>query len=340
MAPRIIAVVGGLVTDLITIAERIPDNGETLVSKQFSQHPGGKGANSAVAAYRLSHNKPTDAHGNDLPNDIEDGIQVRMTGAVGDDTFGPSLTKKLEENHVDTSGIRNVPGKPTGVGVVVVTDNGENRILYNRGANDDLQPEDVREWEDLAGGFRPDLLISQIEIQRETVEQALRTALKEGIDVLLNPAPASHLFDETYKGLTHLVVNETEAAILSLAGSNMNADTDVAEWGKVAEEFLEKGVRNVVITLGAKGAYYSDGQGKSGHMAAEQIEERKVKDTTGAGDTFVGAYGVEYVNQKSAGEWDIEQAVRFACKASARTIQAVGALEAIPWLDEVLDPAE
>ncbi|KAL8922914.1 MAG: hypothetical protein Q9208_004876 [Pyrenodesmia sp. 3 TL-2023] len=340
MTPRVIAVVGGLVTDLITIAERIPDNGETLVSKHFSRHPGGKGANSAVAAYRLSHRKPTDAQGNDLPNDIEDGIQVRMTGAVGDDPFGTPLKKKLQENHVDTSCIRSVPGKPTGVCVVVVTDNGENRILYNRGANDDLQPNDVREWEGLAGGDRPDLLISQMEIQRETVEQALRTALKEGIDVLLNPAPASHLFDENYQGLTHLVVNETEAATLSLAGKNMDADTDVAEWGKVAAEFLEKGVRNVVITLGAKGAYYSDDQGNSGHIAAEQIDRERVKDTTGAGDTFVGAYGVEYVNQKCAGKWNIEQAVRFACKASARTIQVVGALEAIPWLDEVLDPPE
>ncbi|KAL8666351.1 MAG: hypothetical protein Q9202_001622 [Teloschistes flavicans] len=324
MDPRTIAVVGSLAEDLIMTADRMPDNGETLTANSFSRHPGGKGANSAVAAYRLSHFKSR--------KQSDDDVQVRMTGAVGDDKIGRRLIEKLDENKVDTSKIRSVPDKSTGTAVVIVTDFGENRILVHPGANYELMPKDFLRWEDLAGGVKPDLLITQLEIGFETVEQVLKTAMSNEIDVLLKPAPASFLVDEAYEGLAHLIVNETEAAMLATAAGAFNERTPVKEWGKVADEFLGKGAKNVVITLGAKGAYYSNQRGQGHH--AKAVPDVNVIDTTGAGDTFVGAYAVEFVKQKHLGGWNIKKAVEFACKASARTIEKVGALETIPWADE------
>lgn len=204
-----------------------------------------------------------------------------MTSAVGDDVFGESLISKLEENNIDVCKVRRVKGKPTGVAIIIVTDFGENRILVYPGPNYELMPEEFLRWEDIAGGVKPDLMIMQLEIRLETVEQLLRTAKSNGIDVLLNPAPASFLVDETYQGLTHLIVNETEAAILTTAAVSLNEDTPVEEWGKVADEFLEKRVKNVVITLGAKGAYYSNRRGQGHH--AKAVPDVEVVDTTGAG---------------------------------------------------------
>lgn len=348
--PKTIVVIGGFVTDLVTVANRCPDAGETLTSTSFSQHPGGKGANSAVAAYRLSHHKPVSAaqptstaqaasatqtvtitppsfisqsapvtfpnddHVNsiiegpemetqtglaalpsgenvnevaeldrDVEKDVDDNeIQVRMTGALGDDGFAERLLKVMTDNGVDVSKVRKVKDQPTGVGVVIVeTNTEENRILFYPGANYDLMPEDFETLESLNGldGKKPDLLISQMELRRETVEQLLKTASEHGVDTLLNPAPAHALVHSAYKMITHLVVNETEAAMLA----NMDVDkmTDETEYGKVTDEFLKRGIPNVVVTLGAKGAYYSNEIGKGSYVEAEK--DVKVKDTTGAG---------------------------------------------------------
>ena len=304
--------IGGIVTDLVTTTHRVPDSGETLTSKSFSTHPGGKGANSAVAAYRLSHKKPAtialpvnenvngfsepvtgisetannDTNGNNkvtsaILSPPDDDIHVFMKGAVGEDSFGPGLLEMLSRNGVDTSGMRTVPDKPTGVCVIIVEEDlGENRILFSPGANSDLQPEEFTTLDGiLAGGVKPDLLISQLELRRETVEQIIQTAAREGVDTLLNPAPAHALLLPVYGLITHLVMNETEAATLS--GLPVDELTSIEEWARVTDEFLRRGVENVVVTLGAKGAYYSNEIGKGGSVDAEKGV--KVVDTTGAG---------------------------------------------------------
>jgi len=194
-----------------------------------------------------------------------------------------------------------------------------------------LKPEEFRTLESLAGGIKPELVIAQLEIPRETIEQILTTASREGVEVLLNPAPAQFLLTPVYKAITHLIVNETEAALLS--GQYIEDLTNLAGWASVTDEFLLKGAKNVVVTLGAQGAYYSNTVGHGGYVEAEK--DLPVVDTTGAGDTFVGTYAVDYVQQKSQGKWDIRQAVQRACKASARTICKLGAQVAIPWADEI-----
>lgn len=285
--PRTITVIGGFVMDLMTVTDRMPETGETINATQFETFAGGKGANSAVAAYRMSHNKPgPDRIPSEINGAAEDDIDVRMIGAVGDDFYGRPCIAPLIATGIDVSGVRVISGQKTGVGVVIVeSDFGENRILLTAGANLSLQPDEFLTLESLAGGIKPDLLITQLEIPRETVEQILATANNEGIDVLLNPAPAHYLLSHVYKNVTHLVVNEIEAAELSGRGfeelKDMADRADLASLATVTDHFLGLGVKNVVITLGAKGAYYSSTKGNGGYVEAERDVD--VVDTTGAG---------------------------------------------------------
>ena len=263
-----------------------------------------------------------------------------MLGAVGDDQFQQVAIATLKEDGVDVSGVRVVKGQTTGVAVVLVeTEVGENRILLEPGANHSLRPEEFLTLESLAGGraggdrTKPDLLVLQLEIPRQTVEQILETAGREGVDVLLNPAPAVALSSSVYKRVQHLIVNETEAAILSGKELQDLEEEEEMGWRKVTDRFLEQGAKNVVVTLGARGAYYSDAVGKGCHAAAEKGV--KVVDTTGAGDTFVGAYAVEVVRQKRKEVFDIGKAVKWASKAAARAVERHGAQDAIPWANEL-----
>ena len=268
-----------------------------------------------------------------------------MIGAVGDDTLRHLTIATLEHDGVDVSGVRVARGETTGVAVILVEEtSGENRILLTPGANHSLRPEDFRAPENLTTSQslhqKPDLLVLQLEIPLDTVTKVIKTAVREKIDVLLNTAPApATLPREVYEGVTHLILNETEAVILSSSSSSGHGPKDagkfdrVSEWRAVTDHFLEQGVRNVVITLGAKGAYFSDALGAGSHVAAEAAVT--VTDTTGAGDTFVGAYAVEVVRQKRKGEWDIGRAVRWACRAATQAVERRGAQEAIPWGDEL-----
>ena len=146
------------------------------------------------------------------------------------------------------------------------------------GAASALKPTDFMTRESLGGGVAPDLLISQLEIQRETVEQAIQTANRERVEVLLNPSPASYIMPEIYPMISHLIINETEAVLLSQC--EPEDIQNQAGWSLIAEDFLNRGVKNVVVTLGAKGAYYANESG-SGYVEAEK--NCRVVDTSGAG---------------------------------------------------------
>jgi ribokinase len=324
-------VIGSLNTDLVSVTPRVPSGGETLTGTSFSTGAGGKGANQAVACARLSRPNPRS-----LENAASaSNIIVRMIGAVGADSFGSDLVSGMSKDGVDTSGVRVIDGQTTGVAVIIVEEgSGENRILLNPGANHSLQPSD---FQDVAsfGTPKPDLVILQLEIPLQTVLQVMETAKMAGISVLINPAPAVALPDEVFQGLDHLILNESEAAILS--GRNVEeVGADDMDWGILTEEFIKKGVKHVVVTLGAKGAYFATSQGTSGFAVSEK--GIKVVDTTAAGDTFVGAYAVEIVRGLENGssiESSMQKAVQWSCKAAGRTVEKAGAHSAIPWADEV-----
>lgn len=278
MPPRTIAVLGGVVQDLTTVTDRLPDDGETVIASKFSMQAGGKGSNSAVATYRLTRQNPKNSTNGHIDSDGHD-IQVRMVGAVGGDEFGPPLKENLTKCGVNADGVRVLEKEATGVANILVTaGTGANCIMQYPGAAYGLKPEDFMTLESLGGGVAPDLVISQLEIGREAIEQAIETAHREGVEVLLNPSPARYLMPDIYPMITHLVMNETEAVMLSeIKPDDIENQTG---WSTVAEYFLNLGVKNVVVTLGEKGAYYANESG-SGYVEAEK--NCTVLDTSGAG---------------------------------------------------------
>ncbi|KAH7357453.1 Ribokinase-like protein [Pyrenochaeta sp. MPI-SDFR-AT-0127] len=352
MVSKTISIIGGLDYDLIMIANRIPDGGESLLANEYLEALGGKGANSAIATYRTCHRQPGDVHetpttdqsrddhGGTKPVDREHGttttepkneleINVRMVGAVGDDKYGERFYAELNKNGVDSSGIITVPNTQSSICFVMVENyTRENRCLFTLGATATWKKEHFLRVEGLGHGMRPDLCVAQMEIHKEVVEQMIETAGRAGIDFVLNAAPANPITKRTYRWLTHLLVNESEAAIMS--GRDLD-EVNQDSWPVICQEFLNRGVKNVIITLGAKGAYYATAK-ERGHCLAYKV---KVVDTTGAGDTFTGAYSSDYLRQKEAGHWDIKQAVIRANKAAALTITKLGAQHGIPWSDEI-----
>ena len=278
--------------DMILETERIPEQGESMDSLSWGNYPGGKGGNTAVATYRASHKKPradgplsTSAKSPTKNGKEEDPgsrrqVQVYMNGCVGDDEFGTELIDQLRASNVDTSGVHIAPSGKTGACVVLVEiANGESRNIGHPGANNVWSPRIANSVECLAGGQRPDLVIAHLENPREVIEQVLQTAGRRGVDTLLNPSPASYLVTTLYKSVTHLIMNETEAATLS--GRSSDEYKGITEWQRAAEYFLKLGVKNVVLTLGKEGAYYATAEGKNGKIDA--VRNIKVVDSTGAG---------------------------------------------------------
>ena len=276
-----IAVLGGVVQDLTTIVNRLPDDGESVVASNFIMQAGGKGSNSAVACYRLTRPNPKNLVNDNGPalDSGEDDIRVRMVGAVGSDDFGAPLKENLMNCGVNVDGVRAIEGQATAVAnILVEAATGANRIMQFPGAAYALEPSEYMTAKSLGGGEPPDLLIAQLEIRRDTVEQAIETANQEGIEVLLNPSPAVYLMPGIYLMVTHLVMNETEAVMLS--GIEPDDIENQTGWTRVAEYFLRLGVKNVVVTLGEKGAYYAT-ESTSGMVDAEK--SCTVCDTSGAG---------------------------------------------------------
>ncbi|KAL9016889.1 MAG: hypothetical protein Q9180_008779 [Flavoplaca navasiana] len=271
-----------------------------------------------------------------------------MTGAVGSDFFGTYLLDSLKSNSVDITSISQKPDTKTGTAVIIVEESsGENRILITAGANGSVSPESIQP----SLKVLPDLIILQLEIPLSTVVAIMEMARDKGVDVLLNPAPALREVPRAlYSGLKHLIMNESEAAILSSSLSNEAPISDEKrKMGKgdgvrgtdpndnmqdLCTRFHTLGVTNVIVTLGAKGVYYSSSvDGECGHVPAEKVET--VVDTTAAGDTFVGAYAVAVVRGGNTDGGKVEQAVRWANRAAAKTVETEGSMGSIPWGDEV-----
>lgn len=207
----------------------------------------------------------------------EDQIQVKIIGAVGDDLYGEKFIVKLTKNVIDASGVVIVPGVRSSICFVMVElSTRENRCLFTLRATASWKKEDFINAEQLGGGMIPDLVVTQMEIDKEIVETMIETAGKARIEFCLNAAPASPIGKRFYRYITHLLVNESEAAIMS--GRDRD-EVNEKTWPIIAREFLNRGVKNVVITLGARGAFYANAAG-SGHCPAFDV---KVEDTTGAG---------------------------------------------------------
>ncbi|KAG8168188.1 hypothetical protein KVR01_003877 [Diaporthe batatas] len=323
-----ICVLGSLNIDLVSYVPHHPAPGETLTANSFHVSPGGKGANQAVACAKLSRPRP---EGGRHADDTQAAARVSMVGSVGADTYGEMLLDSLRSHGVGVGGVTAPRDLKTGIAIIIVDEpTGQNRIVLSAEANHQgMAPADFEASIAPRAGT-PDLLVMQLEVPLRTVLLALARARGQGVPVLLNPAPAVELPAEAYAGLAHLVVNETEASILSgLPAERLDTAAGCAE---AAAWFLGKGVQTTIITLGGRGVYYKSAAAE-GLLPAEKV--REVVDTTAAGDTFVGQYALEVVGSRG-GAFDLEAAVRKANKAGAITVQRKGAAASIPWRDEVV----
>ncbi|KAL2010707.1 hypothetical protein VTN00DRAFT_6514 [Thermoascus crustaceus] len=384
MAP-LIRVIGSLNADMVSVTPRFPEPGETITATSFFTSAGGKGANQAVACGRLSRPRPSTASA--TSSSSKDPVNVEMVGAVGgrDGHFQALLRPTLEKSGLDTSRIRTIEDAYTGVAVIVVDSSagGENRIFFSPGANySGMQPIPEVLDSGLAAPL-PDVIVMQGEIPVETVIGILRAvrAFKEksraegkrgiesGPEVMYNPAPAppGGLPEDVYTAVDHLIMNETEAELMAPKTEQLLKVVPDAEGQssreKVARYFHKLGVTYVVITLGAKGVWYSaTDAGSSGpadqttrftnEVPAAKVD--KVLDTTAAGDTFVGAYAVQIARWRErrrehgkAGQdlvaedkrdrylTVMDEAMRCATRAAARCVERPGAMDSIPWEDEI-----
>ncbi len=303
-----ILVVGSLNTDLVVRTPRFPQPGETISGEDLQVIPGGKGANQAVAAARQ-------------------GVWVSMLGRVGKDNFGGFLLDNLKQNHVDIQYVQSDDAS-TGTATIVVDSNGQNSIVLSAGANAKVSSADVNNvpFSDYK------LLLLQLEIPIPTVYSAMQRAHENGLRVILNPAPAKQLPEELISLVDNLIPNETELSLLT--GMDINGITSVEH---AAKSLLERGVKNVIVTLGSQGALIVT----STQVTHVNTFPVNVVDTTAAGDAFIGGFAYKLLESASslANSQELvpilQNAVRYACACGALATTKFGAQPSLPTREEV-----
>jgi len=271
--------------------------GETVIGSGFLATPGGKGANQAVAASRL-------------------GGKVQIAGCTGDDIFGVQLKDNLAGNGVDIRYVQTVKTAPSGIAVITIHQ-GDNCIIIDPGANNLLTPDNIDEK--IITGC--DMVMVQLEIPLDTVRHVIDIAYNANVPVLLNPAPACFLPDELLSKISIFTPNETECGYFT--GVEI---TSVEDAVNIIPKLLSRGIKQVVVTMGANGAVFNDGS-TIRHQQAPRVQ---VMDTTAAGDCFSAALAVAICEGMPIGE-----AVRFACKAGSLAVQKKGAQESLPYRADI-----
>ena len=300
---RKIVVIGSSNMDMVIHLERLPRPGETVLGGKFLMSPGGKGANQAVAAARL-------------------GSSTAFITKLGSDMFGNELKTIFINEGIDNSGILTDHRMPSGIALINVDNKGENCISVAQGANAELSVDDIKQLSHLID--EADIVLMQLEIPIKTVVFIANYANRKNKKVIINPAPASNLPDATLKKLFAITPNETETELLT--GIVVNDEKSAAEACKV---LYRKGVQNVIITMGDKGAYLFNSE-YSGIIAVAKVE---AIDTTAAGDVFNGALAAAL----SEG-YTIYNAVEYACRAAAIAVTRIGAQASAPYKSELIHP--
>ena len=294
-----ICVIGSLNMDLVVNVDTMPKPGQTIIGSNFKEVPGGKGANQAVAMARLNGN-------------------VSMIGKVGEDGFGQTLINSLKNDKVDTTYIQTAKGA-TGVAFITVDKNAQNSIVVSPGANFEVKEDDIDN--NIEAIKNSDIVVLQLETPLNTIKYALNKAKELNKYTILNPAPAVKLDDEIIKNVDLLTPNETELEIIS--GVSIETEEDIQ---KAAQIMIEKGVKELIVTLGSKGSLYINKE-KSMFKKAYKVE---AVDTTAAGDSYTGALAVALSQDKN-----IEDAMDFASKVGALSVLKEGAQSSLPTLEDV-----
>ncbi|KRM13055.1 ribokinase [Paucilactobacillus suebicus] len=298
-----VVVLGSLNVDTIFKIPRMPQPGETLHLDEKSSSAGGKGANQAVAAVR-------------------NGAQTSFIGKVGDDQQGTMMKAILAKEGININAIATEDQDGTGSAAILLDRSGQNSILVYGGANQKIDQTEIRSSQNLIKSA--DFLVTQFETPQLSSIEAFKIAKDAGVTTILNPAPASTIEHKLLQYTDLIVPNETESA--SLTGIEVtNQSSMIAS----AKAFKTLGVNNVIITVGNRGAYYST---PAGHhfMSAYRVV---ATDTTGAGDTFIGAL----CSRLQPNLVNLPDAVDYAQRASSIAVQTLGAIPSIPTESQVLD---
>lgn len=297
--PRPIVVVGSINMDMVAGAARTPRAGETITGSGFQMHPGGKGANQAVAVARL-------------------GYPVQLIGRIGEDAFGTQLREHLDLTGVDVTRVIKTPGS-SGVALIVVADSGENCIVIVPGTNALLTPADLNA--SAATIREAGLVLAQLEVPIPTVVHLAKMCAEANVPLMLDPAPAQALSPELLAGVTWFTPNETEAAFF------VRDCLDKSDAAAIAGDLLSQGVTGVVLKQGPRGAWVQRSK-----AAGESVSSFKVKavDTIAAGDAFNGAFATALMLAKTPIE-----AARFAAAAAAVSVTRAGAQPSLPTMAEV-----
>ncbi|EAS63603.1 ribokinase [Photobacterium angustum] len=295
-----LVVLGSVNADHVLQVPSFPRPGETLHGRNYQVIPGGKGANQAVAAARLN-------------------ADIGFIACVGDDAFGMLMHDNFVKDGIDVSGVKTEVGTPTGIAMIQVSDCGENSICLSAEANNKLTEQAIES--DLDTIRQAEYLLMQLETPMCGIEKAAKVAKSANTTVILNPAPARELSDELLACVDVITPNETEAEVLT--GVTV---TDNQSAQQAADILHGKGIKTVMITLGAKGVWLSQ-NGSGDIISGFRVE---ATDTTAAGDTFNGALVTGLLEDLA-----LESAIKFAHAAAAISVTRFGAQTSIPTREEV-----
>ncbi len=291
MTKPVITVVGSFAVGMTLRAQRMPVFGETLVGSDFDMGPGGKGSNQAVGVARL-------------------GARAHFAGIIGDDRLGEIAVDLFAQEGVDTAYLQRTEAMATGVGFIILNPEGENGIILDMGANELMDGAFVDQVEEQIA--RSEVVMSVLEIPVEAAARAMALGKKHGVRTILNPAPATALDESVLQKVDYLSPNETELRIL--LGLPPDDPSDTVE---LARQLRARGVGNLIVTMGEKGALIltEDGQEKAAAVPVDVV------DTTGAGDAFNAGLAVALAEGKS-----LAAAVAFANRCGALACQKLGAV--------------
>ncbi len=296
-----ITVLGIFVADISFSGPKIPSIGETILGKKYNVGPGGKGCNQAIAIARL-------------------GGKTNFISKIGKDAYGELALKTLEKNKISTQNIIQDGNQQTGVaGILVDQNTGKNAINVIVGAPSSLRISEIEKQINLIK--RSKIFLTQLEVPKDVTLHCLKTAKENGCITILNPAPASEISKEFYNNIDFFTPNETEAEFYT--GIKITSEKEAKQ---AADKLLNLGIKKIIITLGEKGLFYSNGKEET-YLKASAV---KAIDTTGAGDAFNGGLAFGLSKQKP-----IKECLELANKVAGISTTKLGAGDAMPFIQDI-----
>ena len=296
-----ITVLGIFVADISFSGPKIPSIGETILGKKYNVGPGGKGCNQAIAIARLGGN-------------------TNFISKIGKDAYGELALKTLEKNKISTENIIQDGSQQTGVaGILVDQNTGKNAINVIVGAPSSLRISEIEKQINLIK--RSKIFLTQLEVPKDVTLHCLKTAKENGCITILNPAPASEISKEFFNNIDFFTPNETEAEFYT--GIRITNDQEAKQ---AADKLLNLGIKKIIITLGEKGLFYSDGKEET-YLKASAV---KAIDTTGAGDAFNGGLAFGLSKEKP-----IKECLELANKVAGISTTKLGAGDAMPFFSDI-----